>query len=103
MGVCVREGEGVATLLEAGYFMQVAKEHCRIHVSFRVDTCSSAGGSTLGDMLANRRGANVLLSLTCPAAEQQGWFLGSCFCGMGLRVNCTKVFFHCGYGTACTT
>ena len=46
MGVCVREGEGVATLLEAGYFMQVAKEHCRMHVSFRVDTCSSAGGST---------------------------------------------------------
>ena len=50
VGVCVREGEGVATLL------------------------------------VNRRGANVLLSLTCPAAEQQGWFVGSCFCGMGLRV-----------------
>ena len=49
----------MATVLEAGYFMQVAKEHC------------SAGGSTLGDMLVNRRGANVLLSLTCPAAEQQ--------------------------------
>ena len=37
----------MATLLEAGYFMQVAKEHCRMHVSFGVDTCSSAGGSTL--------------------------------------------------------
>ena len=70
-GVCVREGEGVATLLEAGYFMQVAKEHCRIHVTFRVDTCSSAGGSTLGDMLMNRRGANVFLSLPCTAAAER--------------------------------
>ena len=68
-------------LLHAG-----GEEHCRIHVSFRVDTCSSAGGSTLGDILVNRRGENVLLSLTCPAAEQQGWFVGSCFYGMGLRV-----------------
>ena len=71
-------------MIDAGYFTQVANEHYRIHVSFRVDPCTSAGGSTLGDMLVvNRRGANVSLPLTRPAAEQQGWFGGSCFYGMG--------------------